>query len=97
MAISKNIELSSGLKIDDAYIRIDTVNGYKGGITISVNSYISQKAFKCGKNYLDQKFYSFVPNVDNNSENFIKQGYSYLKMLEEYKDATDVLEEGQII
>ncbi len=61
MAISKNIVLSNGLTVNNAYIRIDTVNGYKGGLDISVNSYVSQVDFEGGKGYLEQKMYNFVP------------------------------------
>lgn len=97
MAISKNIILNNGLVIENAYIRIDTVSGYKGGLDISVNSYISQKAFINGQGYLEQKFYKFIPDVEDTASNFIKQGYEYLKTLEEYKDAVDLLDEGQNI
>lgn len=97
MALSKNIILNNGLTVENAYIRIDTVNGYKGGLDISVNSYISQKVFATGQGYLEQKIYSFIPNVDDTASNFIKQGYEYLKTLDEYKDAMDLLDEGQTI
>lgn len=95
MAISKNIILNNGLEVNNAYIRIDTINGYKGGLDISVNFYTSQGAFTSGKGYLEQKMYNFVPSVIDTSANFIKQGYEYLKTLDEYKDAVDVLDEGQ--
>ncbi len=96
MALSKNIVLGNGLTVDNSYIRIDTISGYKSGLDISVNSYVSRQDFKDGKGYLEQKFYNFVPNVDDNAKNFIKQGYEYLKTLDEYKDAISILEEGQV-
>ena len=89
MALSKTIILNNGLTINSAYIRVDTVNGYKGDLQISVNSYISQQDFNEGKVYLIQKFYNFVPSVEDNAYNFIKQGYEYLKTLPEYEDAVD--------
>lgn len=92
MAISKNIILNNGLTVENAYIRIDTINGYKGGLDISVNSYISQIDFIGGKEYLDQKIYNFIPNIEDNASNFIKQGYEYLKSLEEYNGAIDLLD-----
>lgn len=89
MALCKDIILENGLQVKNAYIRIDTVAGYKGGLDISVNSYVSQNAFNSGQGYLEQKFYHFVPSVADGATNFIKQGYEYLKTLEEYKDAVD--------
>lgn len=89
MAISKNVILNNGLDVQNAYIRVDTVNGYKGDLQISVNSYVSQEDFNGGQGYLEQKFYSFVPSVEDTAPNFIKQGYEYLKTLEEYVDAVD--------
>lgn len=89
MALSKDIILNNGLTVPNAYIRIDTVSGYKGELDISVNSYVSQEAFNNGQGYLEQKFYHFVPSVADGALNFIKQGYEYLKTLEEYADAVD--------
>lgn len=95
MALSKNIILQNGLEVENAYIRIDTVNGYKGSLSISVNSYISQEAFQNGQPYLEQNIYHFVPSVEDNAPNFIKQGYEFLKTLDEYEDAIDILEKDQ--
>lgn len=89
MALSKKIILNNGLQVNGAYIRIDTVNGYKGGLDISVNSYISQQAFLDGQGYLEQKIYNFIPSVEDTALNFIKQGYEYLKTLQEYANAID--------
>jgi hypothetical protein len=97
MALQKTVTLNNGLQVQNAYIRIDTVSGYKSNITISVNSYVSQQDFKDGKGYLEQKFYNFIPNVEDDSKNIFKQGYYYLKTLDEYKDSIDILEEGQTV
>ncbi|WP_440961276.1 hypothetical protein ACN6KS_02525 [Paenibacillus nitricinens] len=92
MALKKTIVLDSGLTANGAYIRIDSLSGYKGGLDISVNSYITQEAFNTGQGYLEQKFYSFVPSVEDDAPNFIKQGYEYLRTLSEFDGAIDVLE-----
>lgn len=89
MAISKDLILKNGLFVKQAYIRIDTVSGYKGDIQISVNSYVSQEAFIEGNPYVEQKIYNFTPSIEEGSENFIKQGYEHLKTLPEYEDAID--------
>lgn len=89
MAISKNITLNNGLTVNNAYIRVDTISGFKGGLDISVNSYVSKEVFEDGQGYLEQKIYNFVPDVSDTALNFIKQGYEYLKTLDEYKDTVD--------
>lgn len=89
MAIQKDLKLVNGLETKGAYIRIDTVSGYKGGIDISVNSYVSEEAFKNGKPYLAQQLFHFAPSVENGSTNFIAQGYAHLKTLPEFADAID--------
>ena len=80
MALSKTITLNNGLKIKDAYIRIDTVNGFKNGIDISVNFYVSQETFNNGQGYLEQRMYNFVPSVEDTAPNFIKQGYEFARL-----------------
>lgn len=46
MAIQKTLTLSNHLVAQDAYIRIDTVAGYKGAISATANVYLSEAAFK---------------------------------------------------
>ena len=89
MALNKSIITNSGVSLVNTYIRIDTVSGCKNNILLTVNSYVSQETFNEGKAYLEQKFYAFTPSIADGSENFIKQGYNYLKTLDEYTGATD--------
>lgn len=89
MAIQKDVELQNGLIVNNAYHRIDTVSGSKNGITISVNSYTSQPAFLDGKPYLEQKIYTFEPDVSPNAVEIWTQCYEFIKSLDEYKRAVD--------
>ena len=61
----------------------------EGGLDISVNSYVSKETFDSEYGYLEQKIYNFIPSVEDTSSNFIKQGYEYLKTLDEYADLVD--------
>lgn len=92
MAFEMKITTGAGVVINNAYVRVDTVCGYKFGLDISVNSYVTQEAFEGGQGYLEQKFYNLIPSVEDDAPNFIKQGYIYLKTLPEFEDAIDVLE-----
>lgn len=89
MALKKSETLENGILVTDAYFRIDTVSGYKGEITISVNSYVSQESFLETSPYLEQKFYTFVPNVSSDSKEMWTQGYEHLKTLPEFAGAID--------
>lgn len=89
MALLKTITTNTGIEVQNAYIRVDAVAGYKGGIEASVNFYVSQQAFVDGNGYVQQKIINFVPSVEQGSENFIAQAYGHLKTLPEFADAID--------
>jgi len=86
MALTKQIETSQGILLENAYIKIIEQSGNKENINIRVGIFKDMDASRNGKEFLEQKLYNFVPTLD---ENFIKQGYEYLKTLDEYVDATD--------
>lgn len=79
--------------IPSAYIKILNIEGDSLKIKLIVGVY--EDGTK--ENLIHTKRYEFVPDTDNESSNFIKQGYEYLKSLEEYAGSTDVLEDGQIL
>lgn len=89
MAIQKTITLQNGLVATNAYVRVDTVSGYKGGIDYSVNSYLSKEAFESGQGYLEQEMLHFIPSVSDDASNFIRQAYDDLKTRDKYKDGID--------
>lgn len=86
----KNIELETGIKIESAYIRIDTVSGSKDSVSIGLNYYVNQVAFTSGKPYFKTETYRFKPSISDGSSNFIKQGYEHLKGVSEFIDAQDI-------
>ncbi|MEY8763327.1 MULTISPECIES: hypothetical protein [Clostridium] len=104
MALQKNMTISCVLitmegllirsedkQLDNCYIKIDDYKGDKTSINVTVGIYkdktLTQK--------YNQKQYTFTPDISDLSKNFIKQGYEYLKTLDEYKDAVDLLDQGQ--
>lgn len=70
--------------IENVYCKINNINGSKENIEISVDVYKDKEI----KLLIERKTYSFIPSLDSPC-NFIKQGYDYLKTLDEYKDAVD--------
>lgn len=70
------------------YLKITNLTGGKDVLTIQLTTY----DFLERETEYDIQTFVFVPSVDDNSENFIKQGYEYLKILPEFADAIDILE-----
>lgn len=69
------------LTLSNAYIRIDNVDGGKDAMGLSVSISDGERTL--------HKSYVFTPSVANDSENFIRQGYEYLKTLPEFAGAAD--------
>lgn len=72
----------------NAYHQITFDNGTKYDRFIEVTTFSTPKK----DHVVQRKQYRFVPSVEDNAPNFIKQGYEYLKTLPDYVDAFDVLE-----
>lgn len=78
-------ELSKYITVQNAYIKVTRLLGDKDNINFIVDVYENAEKL----NLLYVKEYDFVPNVEENSPNFIQQAYEYLKTLPEYADALD--------
>ncbi len=79
----KNIELVNNFQevtVLDATIKIDSIIGNKNKIDF-------RALFLKQDTLLETKSYTFLPTLEG--DNFIKQGYEYLKTLEEFKDSED--------
>ena len=85
MALKKDIELINNFgetsKFKDSLIKITKIDGNKDYLQLTIMFY------KENMDLLTSKFEYFKPSL--NGDNFIKQGYDYLKTLEEFKDAKD--------
>ena len=86
------VKVEDSLMFTDTYIKINKIDGNKQNLKIIVNIYTNSDCVIL----LDAKEYNFTPSIADNSVNFLKQGYDYLKTLDEYKDTIDLLDEGQI-
>lgn len=82
---SAELPVEKEFVIPDVYCRIDVMNGSKERLTIKVDTYKdSSKVI-----LIKSESYSFVPDVTEGAENFVKQGYEYLKTLPEFSGAVD--------
>lgn len=89
MALTKQLTLPSGIEINPAYARIDALSGSKDEMLITLSYYVNSDWAQEGKPYVSQEFYTFSPSVVDDSENYHKQGYEYLKTLPEFEQAAD--------
>jgi len=89
MALQKTIQTNHGLTVNNAYIKVHEISGNKNTINIRVRAYASQNASGSGLLYLEEWLYNFYPSIADDTPNFIKQAYLYLKTLPEFKDAID--------
>lgn len=78
--------LNKDFVVPNAYHKIDSIGGDKNQIFITLGIYTDATN---NKKWLTTKTYSFVPDVSDVTDNFIKQGYEYLKTLDEFADAVD--------
>jgi hypothetical protein len=90
MALQKNTSFK-GIEITNGYYKIIKIEGDKNYL----NTYVGLFADKDATDYLELTSYYFKPSILDTASNFYKQGYEYLKTLDIFKNATDVLENGQ--
>lgn len=92
MALQIKKDFDIGISSNNAYAKIESVNGNKDLLDILVAFYLNEESRTNNKSYIEIKNYLFKPNMSDTGENFIKQGYEYLKTLDEYRDAIDLLD-----
>ena len=77
----------------DIYTKIDKIEGNNKFLKITI-CFLDKKD---GVSISSNVAYTFTPSVEDTAANFYKQGYEYLKTLDEYADAIDLLEDGQTV
>lgn len=73
------------LTFHNSYNKIVYVAGNKENVDFTLATLDENQEYT-----INEESYSFVPNIAENSQNFIKQGYEYLKSLPEFVGAVDV-------
>ncbi len=80
------------LEFSNAYFMITQIFGNKQLIELQLTVFENQQK----ENVINHMSYKFCPSILDTAYNFYKQGYEYLKGLDEFKDSVDVLEDGQV-
>lgn len=107
MALIKQIELDNGIILTDAYIKISSIDFYNkvndnSYVKIYVNIFKDQQARIDGKPEVtkftykisDPKFteYFSLSVLNELNKNIVSQSYTYLKTLNTFSGATDILD-----
>ena len=92
MALQKDFNFR-GLLIKNSYIKILKIEGDKNYLSLQIGIF----ANKNENDYIESKMYYFRPSIEDSASNFYKQGYEYLKSLEDFKGSIDILEDNQIL
>ena len=82
MAILNNTELENGIKVEEAYLRVEFPSINKGSMSFNLRKYVAK----------DLPFFSedmITCDYDIEGSNPYAQAYEYLKTLDEYIDAED--------
>jgi hypothetical protein len=83
MALTKSIELTTGINVANAYLRVEGVSLTKTNMNFHIREYTEQ-----GMPFFNEEVFNCSYNIEG--DNPIKQAYLYLKTLPEFADATDV-------
>ncbi len=93
LAFITSIDLNSGLNIKNSYVKIIKIDGGKEGATLFLEYYLNkEKADDPNFTPLKTETYNFTVSNKDDSDNWIKQGYIYLRALDKFSEAIDVLE-----
>ncbi|WP_110928421.1 hypothetical protein [Bacillus massiliglaciei] len=96
MALQLRYEAPNGVVAETAYAYIKSLTETDGSIvSFQLFIYYTKKMKDENKDPLYTRSFTFVPDILDDSLNYRKQGYNFLKTEELFKNAINVLEEGQ--
>lgn len=80
--LSDKLNVPSTLTLEEVYLKITNVEGSKRRIIIDLQGEYNNEIVYSNR-------FTLTPSITDDASNFIKQGYEYLKTLDEFKDAID--------
>ena len=96
MALKMDITSATGLMVQGAYVKIDEYFSYKDDcIFAKVRGYVSRELESAGSAPIEgtEEIIELVCDYSDGAKNSKSQIYTYMKTLEKYANALDVLEE----
>ena len=94
MALKMNVLSSTGLEINNAYLTIDEYHCYGDKVFATIRAYVSKEMQELGNAPIEglNDIVELTCDYSENAKNTKIQIYGYLKTLEKYAGAVDVLE-----
>ena len=88
MALTTSVSIpNTGLSVNNSYAKIVLFSGTKELVSLTVFYYSKKPSSDEQVVRFHSDDFNFVPNLDG--ENFIKQGYNFLKTLPQFDGAQD--------
>lgn len=91
MGLLATIELDSGLVVENAYIRVDSLNGSKAEMLITASVFASEQAARDGRPALQALYDHLYPRLADNDLSLWTQAYAKLKLLPQLSQFQDQL------
>lgn len=88
LKLAYTLPFSNSVIAENAYHRIERIEGDKYNITYLVRIYYDEDSSKTNI-AMNQASYTFKPDTSDTSKNFIEQAYINLKSLKQYSDSID--------
>ncbi|WP_404466535.1 hypothetical protein [Planococcus rifietoensis] len=95
MAIQVDKVFESGITVKGCYLKIVNLSGNKNGVAINLGAFLDKETSDSGKPSIENQEFYFTPDTNEGANEWLTQGYDFLKTLHEFSNAVDVLEEGQ--
>lgn len=94
IVLNNTISLKNGLSISNSYAKIGFFEGNNKDkvFNFALEYYVDYTARESGKLPVKTEMYSFEFSSEEDSNNFIKQAYLYLKTLDKFKNSRDIFE-----
>lgn len=91
MGLVATIELDSGLVVENAYIRVDSLKGGKAEMLITASVFASEQSAREGRPALQALYDHLYPRLTDNDLSLWTQAYAKLKLLPQLSRFHDAL------
>lgn len=86
MALICDVELSSGLEVNNAYLRIISFSGTEVNLSFNLYIYVDKDSYKNKRTPLTSETHEITFDKDRY---IFRKAYGYLQALDKYKDAVE--------
>jgi len=90
-ALKKDVTSSTGLVVENAYIKVDEYSCYGNNVNARLRAYVSKELADNGASPIEgsEDIITLTVDYSDEADNTKKQIYEFAKTLEKYADAVD--------